>query len=505
VAALVALVALSLGSAAGLLGGLVSCSPQNGRNNQVRPLSAAEAQRLAAMRFTNFRDARAGVRVTYGKGDQEVRLTGWVDWSRALAYLRVEGPGAGAQRGLIQALPGVIATRQESETPTQTWAAPPAKPPADGWRVRPFTVAGPDPKPLEAYLALLFTVAAPRRDDPGLLQSSDSRWLATDKISGTPVDVILGPAVPPVAAVAPTASAAPATSAGPATTARPATSARPAATAATPRPVPSALAQLGGAVRYWLDASSRLRRFEALLPGNLSVRTDFDRTDRTEAAAIDAFGGLPVRPRAATAAEAALLARMPARDLARGGGTVSLSVATMPSANLHAAGWVDWRTGVAYVSVRDLDKPKTVTLMRASPAGVASRTVAAQEDAQPPLHPPAGKWVEEPWAERSDARGGRDLDLLLTETLGLAGDADPDPAALRDRMSWLRTDTIGGKAVTVYEILKPAERGIQRGQARFRYWIDKDGGLRRVELRTRAGSFAQLDVTPGTVPTLPRV
>jgi hypothetical protein len=59
--------------------------------------------------------------------------------------------------------------------------------------------------------------------------------------------------------------------------------------------------------------------------------------------------------------------------------------------------------------------------------------------------------------------------------------------------------------VTVYEILKPAERGIQRGHARFRYWVDEEGGLRRVELRTRAGSFAQLDIAPGDVPTLPHV
>ena len=39
----------------------------------------------------------------------------------------------------------------------------------------------------------------------------------------------------------------------------------------------------------------------------------------------------------------------------------------------------------------------------------------------------------------------------------------------------------------------------------MRYWVDRSGLLRRLELRTRTGAFAQLDLVPGPVPDLPAV
>jgi hypothetical protein len=38
----------------------------------------------------------------------------------------------------------------------------------------------------------------------------------------------------------------------------------------------------------------------------------------------------------------------------------------------------------------------------------------------------------------------------------------------------------------------------------MRYWVDRDGTLRRLEVRTRSGAYGYLDVVPGPVPTLPR-
>jgi hypothetical protein len=35
------------------------------------------------------------------------------------------------------------------------------------------------------------------------------------------------------------------------------------------------------------------------------------------------------------------------RNLARGGGTVALTLPTVPATNLRGTGWVDWRAGVA--------------------------------------------------------------------------------------------------------------------------------------------------------------
>jgi hypothetical protein len=507
VVALVVLACLALGSAAGLAGGLVSCAAPGPRGTPVRPLSAPESQRLAAMRLTNLQDARAGLRATYGRGADEVRLTGWIDWGRALTYLRVDGPGAGAQRGLLQALPGVKATRPPAATepPADAYAAPPARPPADGWRVGQWSAAGKDRTTLDAFLALVFMLAADRRDAAEVLRASDARWLGTEKIAGTPMDVLMGPAVPPPAPLAaPTPSA-------PASTIRPGRAAE-ATTAATvranPAAVPSVMAQMGGAVRYWLDGTARLHRFEALLPGDRSVRVDLDRADRSPIAAVDALGGDPVQPRAVTAAEAKLLAGMLRRNLSRGGGAVALTLPTVPAANLRGTGWVDWRTGVAYLSVRDLDDPRKARLLRATRAGVAARPApaGAADRPKPPLPPPGGgSWTYADWSRRMDSRGAPDLDLLLGELTALGAEARGDAARLRGRSSWLRADEVGGVPVTVFEILKPAERGIQRGQARLRYWVDRQGGLRRLEVRTRAGGFTQLDVTPGDAPALPAV
>jgi hypothetical protein len=179
----------------------------------------------------------------------------------------------------------------------------------------------------------------------------------------------------------------------------------------------------------------------------------------------------------------------------------------MPAANLRGAGWIDWTEGIAYLSVRDLDKPADVALMRADREGVAVLPIKPRANARPPLPAPAGdRWKYQRWVDRADTSGGLDLDLLVAEALTLASSDRDDPAALRQRASWLRADKIGDRAVSVYEIAKPQETGaVRRGQARMRYWIDKAGGLRRIELRTRTGAFAQLDITPGAVPDLPPV
>ncbi|MCM0674417.1 hypothetical protein NCC78_06905, partial [Micromonospora phytophila] len=69
------------------------------------------------------------------------------------------------------------------------------------------------------------------------------------------------------------------------------------------------------------------------------------------------------------------------------------------------------------------------------------------------------------------------------------GSTRPRGAALR-----IRADTLAGKTVDVVEL--------RTSGAPLRYWIDSSGLLRRLELRTSAGAWAQLDLTPGAVPRL---
>ncbi|BCB74111.1 hypothetical protein GCM10022251_10860 [Phytohabitans flavus] len=487
--ALAALVCVAAGSAAGLTTGLVSCTPVD-KSVAARPLSATEAQRLAGMRARNFEDGRVGVRASLGKPGAEIKLAGWIDWRRPLTYLAATAPAPGPDDGLLQAVPGIIATR-----PGRADAGlPPERPPAKDWRVRPSTATATHPAPIDSFVALLFAIASDKPADQSgavadLLARSDSRWLGTDRIADKTVDVLLGPAVPPQLAPTLSPSTSPTTSAtGP----------------ASPTPGPNSLAAMGGAVRYWLDGDGRLHRFEALLSKDFPVKVDLTREERPEIPAIDALGGRTTKPRPLTDDEAEALALMPQRNRAAGGGRITLTVPMLPAGMLLANGWLDWRYAVAYIGAYDMDKRDERVLMRATATGVTVRHDGFTAGKLPPLPPPEGDWETIPWAARGDAIGGLDLDLLVNEALAVSGTGEDDPEALRESAVWLRRDTLAGGPVNVYEIAKGAEVGGARGAALMRYWMDRTGVLRRLELRTRTGALAQLDITPEDVPMLSR-
>jgi hypothetical protein len=540
---------LTLAAGAGLARGLTSCQPVES-GPAARPLTAAEADRLAGMRLRNFQDGRAGVRATIGRPGGQLRAAGWVDWRRGLTYLSVTSPGAwrgagaptdpfrpgepapaGPVEGLVQAAPGVVATRASTEPPagsTTGTGTPPLAPPDAGWVVRRMALAAPDQAPVDSLAALLLTIASSRVDGAEALARSNSRWMRRDLTGGVPVDVLLGPAVPPPApADTPTGPARPpaATPAGSAPrAATPATSpparvgrtppgtanrsapdaARaagpPAATPAPPERAPTSLARMGGAVRYWLDRSARVRRLEALLAREVPVTIDLVRDDRRQPVAIAALGGRPIAPRAVATAEAATLARLRQRSRKAGGGRIEL---TLPAEGgvIRGTGWVDWRGPAAYLRLTGPGHPAPGTVLRADAHGVATRR--APKGGGPGLGPtrdldPA--WAFSRWADRADRQGADDLELLLSELLTLTAPSR-DEAAGRPLAARLRADLVRGRAVTVFELPTPAERDVPAGRARLRYWVAGDGVPRRLELRTRRGVFAQLDVTPGRPPT----
>ncbi|MFK3982237.1 hypothetical protein ACI2K4_17895 [Micromonospora sp. NPDC050397] len=556
--ALAVLGCLALSSGAGLAAGLVSCTPA-APTDPARALTTAEAGRLAAMRMVNYRHGRVGVRATLGGASAQIQLAGAVDWHRKLAYLSVSGPGAGSQRGLLQAVPGLVLTRPDpapadparigggpGPATLSTPAPPPETPPTDGWRVRRLVSGGPVPAAVDSFLTLLFTVAADRPDPTEPLLARDTaRWLGRDRADGVGVDVLLGPAMPAGGAPGPVAEP----------------------SAERTLPVPATPAGLsGGAVRYWLDGDGRLHRFEAMLAGDVPMEVDLDLTGLPELPEVAALGGPAVRARAITGDEAELLARVRSANRELGGAEIGLTVPTqplaeLPAANLRAAGWVDWSTSVAYLAVHELDRPGERTLLRAGRSGVAARDVPAPAspgtataapgdgDGQPtaggaspsaltagaslsgpttdgspsrsvaaaaairpvgavppPLPPPRDRnWAYSSWQQRTDALGAADLDLLVNEVLAIGSAGLGTATRLRESASWLRRDSLDGRQLAVFEIPKEAEASVERGQARMRYWVDPDGLLRRLELRTRIGAFAQLDLAPGSVPELPGV
>ncbi|MET7969251.1 hypothetical protein [Micromonospora sp. NPDC005305] len=428
-AALIALAAAATASAAALVAGLLSWSPEPaGPTGTARPLTAAEADRLAALRVTNQRDVRAGVRVIVGEGGGRTELVGWVDWARPLVYLDVSGPGAGAERGLVQATASTLLVRPDL-TATPAPAPPPLVPPGDRWRLREL----PAGRGLPAVRDLLLGLGAARVD----AAEPEARWLRGETVHGVPVDVFQAPL----------------------------TALRPAGGPSTPR---------DRQPRLWVDRDARLHRLAGRLPDGTAVTVELARTDRPTLRPVDALGGRPGLPRAVTDAEADRLARLPARLRAAGGADLTLSA---PSADLRGTGWVSWAGSAAYLSVEG-DDPGRRTLLRARPGDVARLVLPADGPAAPPLPAPAG-------LVRVAGRPPRDdVERLLDTALRGGGTA---AAAVR-----IRDDRVADRTVDVIEV-----------RDGLRWWLDRGGLPRRLELRTGQGVWIRLDLAPGRVPALP--
>ncbi|SCL37191.1 hypothetical protein GA0070624_5787 [Micromonospora rhizosphaerae] len=448
-ASLLALCVVATASAAALVAGLTDWTPEPA--DPARPPTMGEAERLAAMRVTNYRDVRSGVRVTVGAGATRTELVGWVDWARPLVYLDVAGPGAGADRGLVQATPSAVVARPAPGA-AATPATPPLVPPMDRWRLREL----PTGRGLAAVLDLLLDLGADRPEPPAARAAAGARWLGRDTAGGTPVDIIQAPLHP-----AATGGASP----------------------------PATVADRVREPRFWLDRDARLHRLAGRLPDQTPVTVDLVRSDRPTLRPVDALGGRPGLPRALTDGEADRLARLPARLRAAGGATVTLTAPLGPTANLRGAGWLSWAGSTGYLAVAEVDTPGRRTLLRYRAGRLARAEIptaarAAEIPARPPLPPPAGV----SWSPAAPVRD--DLDRLVDAALREGGTPVAARAAVR-----LRGDRVADRSVDVIELR------VQR--AVLRYWIDRAGLLRRLELRTRRGVWAQLDLSPGKVPALP--
>ncbi|MFC0629185.1 hypothetical protein [Kribbella deserti] len=147
-----------------------------------RPVSVAEAERLAVVRFNNYDRRWAAFRMTV-PGDPRFELDGRVDWGGHLGYARISSPTAGT--GLIKWSLGSLAIR------TGAVAGLPGRAPADGWRVRPLQASR---SSLDVALALVLNLAADRPENPLLLRQNGARWVGTTTTGGQSLDIFTGPA-----------------------------------------------------------------------------------------------------------------------------------------------------------------------------------------------------------------------------------------------------------------------------------------------------------------------
>lgn len=513
--------------------GLRSCSKPAAKADSSRPLNGTDLQKLASMRLNNYQDARSGLHGSLGKTGTEINFAGWVDWQRPLIYLSTTNARPGGTTILVQAAPGVVAYRIGKVTPPSASpgpaadpALPPAEPPSDNWRVRPFghLIKG-EPDPIDGLIGLIFAVAAREPDNSELLGLTESHWLRHDTHLGTPVEVLVGPAVFPIRPWAsPSASTAPSGSpssprpsmtptkpsaspglqgvrrVSPTATPRPSASGTPTASP----PAPNSLAAHGGAVAYWLDGSAKLRRMEAMLTHEIAVRVDLQRDERPAINAADVLGGALIKPRKVTKVEAKALAQMRQRNLHARGGRITLTMPVGGGGLILGSGWLDWRNGLAYLYARDADKPEKSVLMHAGGTGISIKSLR-QKKTDPPLPAPRGGWETSRWDELGTRVAVTDIDMLLHEALSLAAYGRDDPAAFAKSAHRLRVDMIGKVPVAVFEIPGPADVGLPSGYARLRYWVDATGVVHRIEIRTKTGGLGRLDLDTGRkLPTLPR-
>lgn len=148
-----------------------------------RPLTAAEADRLAITRFDNYRGTGVRFRTSVSSAQGPLTLVGDVDYRRKLGYALVSGAGS----ALIL---------QWDETRLVAWPAssaatvPPAGPPSSGGSGR---ALAPTSTTVDAVLAVLLQLGQDRPDNAQLTARNGARWLRSATLEGRTVDVIEGP------------------------------------------------------------------------------------------------------------------------------------------------------------------------------------------------------------------------------------------------------------------------------------------------------------------------
>jgi len=189
-----------------------------------RPLSIPEAERLALVRFSNYTTGVSAFTASVPSPGGKLQLTGRVDFVNHLgnADMSTDGRTDQFSRGLVQWNLRRLAF---------------ATTPSTDWQVRDLQERGSE---LDGALRLLVNLGADRPENAQLLLQSSARWLRSDKVGDTAVDVFEGPKQQNAAEAR---------------------------------------------VRYWLDSDGKLRRLEAKL-GNSEELAVFDFTGSGEAVQV---------------------------------------------------------------------------------------------------------------------------------------------------------------------------------------------------------------------------
>ncbi len=198
-----------------------------------RSLTIPEAERLALVRFTNYTTGISAFTASVPSPGGKLVLDGRVDFVNHLGYagMRTDGRDDQSSQGLVQWNLGRMAFAMSPSTR----AVDPV--PVVDWQVRDLQERGSE---LDGALRLLVNLGSDRPENAQLVLQSSARWLRSERIGDTTVDVFEGP-----------------------------------------KQKDAAQARL----RYWLDSDGKLRRLEAKL-GDQEELAVFDFTGSSEAVQV---------------------------------------------------------------------------------------------------------------------------------------------------------------------------------------------------------------------------
>lgn len=178
----------ALCAAAGLT--LSACGDSAPKVVPKRPITQAEAEKIATMRVKIFKAGGVHFHTTLQSVDTPLLIDGDVDYKQGLGF--AEASTAAESITMLWSAKGLQVWSDKVGAVTT-----PAKIPTGDAKGRALTPTG---SSTDAVLSTMLKLAQPKNDSVTEIQTNGALWLRTDKVGETPVDVFKGPAAAGVAA-----------------------------------------------------------------------------------------------------------------------------------------------------------------------------------------------------------------------------------------------------------------------------------------------------------------
>lgn len=150
----------------------------------VRPVTVAESERLASVRFRNFDAGSRKVTATYTDQGHEVALEGWYDYTTHTGYGLVSADGVPSDRIVWDGR--ILATTAGDHLGEPVTSL-------DGWQAGKLDAGT---SPLAVVLTVLAGLGADRPENPLLIRQGGALWLREDTAGRQEVTVFAGPTDP---------------------------------------------------------------------------------------------------------------------------------------------------------------------------------------------------------------------------------------------------------------------------------------------------------------------